>query len=130
MSTLPQKCSLDKTAPVAVIPVFTFVWLTIERPSRMFPPNPAPHQVRVITLNDDEALIVYAKPIVNDLRTNMVRAWKPKTEIVFAIKRVGALPFCGKRNRLSLWNLISKGNMRGALIRCSFHWSHRGPLPG
>ena len=30
-------------------------------------------QVRVITLNDDEALINYAKPIVNELRANMVR---------------------------------------------------------
>jgi threonyl-tRNA synthetase len=29
--------------------------------------------VRVITLNDDEALIAYAKPIVAELRANMVR---------------------------------------------------------
>ena len=29
--------------------------------------------MRVITLNDDEALINYAKPIVNELRANMVR---------------------------------------------------------
>ncbi len=29
--------------------------------------------MRVITLNDDEALIDYAKPIVNELRANMVR---------------------------------------------------------
>jgi threonyl-tRNA synthetase len=29
--------------------------------------------VRVSTLNDDEALINYAKPIVNELRANMVR---------------------------------------------------------
>src|ERR1044071_878313 len=33
----------------------------------------APDQVRVITLNDDEALINYAKPIVAELRANMVR---------------------------------------------------------
>ena len=30
-------------------------------------------QVRVITLNDDEALINYAQPIVAELRANMVR---------------------------------------------------------
>ena len=30
--------------------------------------------MRVITLNDDEALIAYAKPIVAELRANMVRA--------------------------------------------------------
>ena len=29
--------------------------------------------MRVITLNDDEALFNYAKPIVNELRANMVR---------------------------------------------------------
>ena len=29
--------------------------------------------MRVITLNDDEALINYAKPIVNELRANRVR---------------------------------------------------------
>ena len=33
----------------------------------------APDQVRVITLNDDEALINYAQPIVAELRANMVR---------------------------------------------------------
>ncbi len=32
-----------------------------------------PDQVRVITLNDDEALINYAKPIVAELRANRVR---------------------------------------------------------
>jgi hypothetical protein len=38
-----------------------------------FPLWLAPDQVRVITLNDDEALIAYAKPIVAELRANMVR---------------------------------------------------------
>lgn len=33
----------------------------------------APDQVRVITLNDGEALINHAQPIVNELRANMVR---------------------------------------------------------
>jgi threonyl-tRNA synthetase len=38
-----------------------------------FPLWLAPDQVRVITLNDDEALIACAKPIVSELRTNRVR---------------------------------------------------------
>ena len=29
--------------------------------------------MRVITLNDDEVLIAYTRPIVNELRANMVR---------------------------------------------------------
>jgi threonyl-tRNA synthetase len=32
-----------------------------------------PDQVRVIALNDDEALIAYAQTIVTELRANMVR---------------------------------------------------------
>ncbi|NOS72862.1 MAG: hypothetical protein HOP33_23415 [Verrucomicrobia bacterium] len=38
-----------------------------------FPLWLAPDQVRVITLNDDEALIAYAKPIVSELRANRAR---------------------------------------------------------
>jgi len=45
----------------------------IEHYAGNFPLWLAPDQVRVITLNDDEALINYAKPIVNHLRANMVR---------------------------------------------------------
>ncbi len=45
----------------------------IEHYAGNFPLWLAPDQVRVITLNDDEALINYAKPIVAELRANMVR---------------------------------------------------------
>jgi threonyl-tRNA synthetase len=38
-----------------------------------FPLWLAPDQVRVLTLNDDAALVDYAKPIVNELRANFVR---------------------------------------------------------
>ena len=38
-----------------------------------FPLWLAPDQVRVLTLNDDEALINYAQPIVAELRAKMVR---------------------------------------------------------
>ncbi len=42
-----------------------------------FPLWLAPDQLRVITLNDDEALINYAKPIVAELRANRVRVDAP-----------------------------------------------------
>ena len=45
----------------------------IEHYAGNFPLWLAADQVRVITLNDDEALINYAKPIVAELRANMVR---------------------------------------------------------
>jgi threonyl-tRNA synthetase len=50
-----------------------FIGFLIEHYAGNFPLWLAPDQVRVITLNDDEALINYAKPIVTELRANMVR---------------------------------------------------------
>ena len=50
-----------------------FLGFLIEHYAGNFPLWLAPDQVRVITLNDDEALIAYAQPIVAELRTNMVR---------------------------------------------------------
>jgi threonyl-tRNA synthetase len=51
-----------------------FIGFLIEHYAGNFPLWLAPEQVRVITLNDDAALLDYAKPIVNELRANMVRA--------------------------------------------------------
>ena len=50
-----------------------FIGFLIEHYAGNFPLWLAPEQVRVITLNDDAALLDYAKPIVNELRANMVR---------------------------------------------------------
>ena len=51
-----------------------FIGFLIEHYAGNFPLWLAPDQVRVITLNDDEALINYAKGIVSELRTQGVRA--------------------------------------------------------
>ena len=50
-----------------------FIGFLIEHYAGNFPLWLAPDQVRVITLNDDAVLIDYARPIVNELRANMVR---------------------------------------------------------
>lgn len=50
-----------------------FIGFLIEHYAGNFPLWLAPDQVRVITLNDDAALIDYAQPIVNELRANMMR---------------------------------------------------------
>jgi threonyl-tRNA synthetase len=50
-----------------------FIGFLIEHYAGNFPLWLAPDQVRVLTLNDDEALINYAQPIVAELRANMVR---------------------------------------------------------
>jgi len=51
-----------------------FIGFLIEHYAGNFPLWLAPEQVRVITLNDDPALIAYAEPIVKELRKQMVRA--------------------------------------------------------
>jgi threonyl-tRNA synthetase len=51
-----------------------FIGFLIEHYAGNFPLWLAPEQVRVITLNDDPALIDYANPILSKLRAGMVRA--------------------------------------------------------
>ncbi len=51
-----------------------FIGFLIEHYAGNFPLWLAPEQVRVITLNDDPALIEYAEPIVRELRSHMIRA--------------------------------------------------------
>ena len=50
-----------------------FIGFLIEHYAGNFPLWLAPEQVRVITLSDEAALQDYARPIVNELRANMVR---------------------------------------------------------
>jgi threonyl-tRNA synthetase len=51
-----------------------FIGFLIEHYAGNFPLWLAPEQVRVITLNDDPALLDYAAPILSKLRAGMVRA--------------------------------------------------------
>jgi threonyl-tRNA synthetase len=51
-----------------------FIGFLIEHYAGNFPLWLAPEQVRVLTIGEDEALVNYAKAIVQELRANMVRA--------------------------------------------------------
>jgi threonyl-tRNA synthetase len=51
-----------------------FIGFLIEHYAGNFPLWLAPEQVRVLTVGEDESLVKYAKTIVQELRTNMVRA--------------------------------------------------------
>ena len=51
-----------------------FIAFLIEHYAGNFPLWLAPEQVRILTLNDDPLLVDYAKPLLNELRANMVRA--------------------------------------------------------
>jgi len=50
-----------------------FIGFLIEHYAGNFPLWLAPEQVRVLTIGEEEPLVNYAKAIVNELRTNMVR---------------------------------------------------------
>jgi threonyl-tRNA synthetase len=51
-----------------------FIGFLIEHYAGNFPLWLAPEQVRVLTISDDEALVKYARAIVTELRSHMVRA--------------------------------------------------------
>jgi threonyl-tRNA synthetase len=51
-----------------------FIGFLIEHYGGNFPLWLAPDQVRVLTIGDDEKLIAYAKPIVDELRAHQIRA--------------------------------------------------------
>jgi threonyl-tRNA synthetase len=51
-----------------------FIGFLIEHYAGNFPLWLAPEQVRILTISDDEALVRYAKAIVTELRSHMVRA--------------------------------------------------------
>src|SRR5690348_7930837 len=51
-----------------------FIGFLIEHYAGNFPLWLAPEQVRVLTISDDEGLVKYAKAIVTELRSHMVRA--------------------------------------------------------
>jgi threonyl-tRNA synthetase len=57
----------------ALFSIVNCMWTHLWHDAGNFPLWLAPDPVRVITLNDDEALINYAQPIVAELRANMVR---------------------------------------------------------
>jgi threonyl-tRNA synthetase len=76
--TYRDKDNTDKT-PLCIhrAPLGTherFIGFLIEHYAGNFPLWLAPEQIRVLTIGDDAKLVDYAKAIVNELRTNMVRA--------------------------------------------------------
>src|SRR5690348_18003329 len=79
----------------------------IEHYAGNFPLWLAPDQVRVITLNDDEALINYAKPIVNELRANIDRK---STRLNSSHPSISYAVFCLKKKNKKKTTTITKQN--------------------
>jgi threonyl-tRNA synthetase len=76
--------------------------------------------VRVITLNDDAALIDYAKPIVNELRANMVRA-----EGDFSATPIKAKIADAETTRVHTMLVIGARDMEAGAVSVRLH--HGGP---
>ena len=85
-----------------------------------FPLWLAPDQVRVITLNDDEALINYAKPIVAELRANMVRVDSDFSSTPFKAKISNA-----EQLRVHTMLVIGGRDMESGAVSVRLH--HGGP---
>ena len=80
----------------------------------------APDQVRVITLSDEQALIEYAKPIVNELRANMVRVDADFSATPFKAKISNA-----EQLRVHTMLVIGGRDMESGAVSVRLH--HGGP---
>ncbi len=97
-----------------------FIGFLIEHYAGNFPLWLAPDQVRVITLNDDEALIAYAKGIVNELRANMVRVESDFSATPFKAKIADA-----EKTRVHTMLVIGGRDMEAGVVSVRLH--HGGP---
>jgi threonyl-tRNA synthetase len=97
-----------------------FIGFLIEHYAGNFPLWLAPDQVRVITLNDDPALIDYAPPIVNELRANMVRVDADFSATPFKPKISNAVQL-----RVHTMLVIGGRDMEAGAVRVGLH--HGGP---
>ena len=97
-----------------------FIGFLIEHYAGNFPLWLAPDQVRVITLNDDEALIAYAKPIVTELRANMVRVEADYSSTPFKAKIANA-----EQMRVHTMLVIGGRDLEAGPVTVRLH--HGGP---
>ena len=97
-----------------------FIGFLIEHYAGNFPLWLAPDQVRVITLNDDQALIDYAQPIVNELRANMVRVDADFSATPFKAKIANA-----EQLRVHTMLVIGGRDMEAGAVSVRLH--HGGP---
>ncbi len=97
-----------------------FIGFLIEHYAGNFPLWLAPDQVRLITLNDDAALIDYAQPIVNELRANMVRVDSDFSATPFKAKISNA-----EQLRVHTMLVIGGRDMESGAVSVRLH--HGGP---
>ena len=97
-----------------------FIGFLIEHYAGNFPLWLAPDQVRVITLNDDAALIEYAKTIVTELRANMVRVESDFSPTPFKAKIADA-----EQTRVHTMLIVGGRDLESGMVSVRLH--HGGP---
>jgi len=97
-----------------------FIGFLIEHYAGNFPLWLAPDQVRVITLNDDAALIEYGQGILNELRANMVRVESDFSATPFKAKIADA-----EKTRVHTMLVIGGRDMEAGAVSVRLH--HGGP---
>ena len=93
-----------------------FIGFLIEHYAGNFPLWLAPEQVRVITLNDDPALIDYGNPILLKLRAGMVRA-----EADFGSEPVKAKIAAAEKARVHTMLVIGHRDVEGGQVSVRLH---------
>ena len=93
-----------------------FIGFLIENFAGNFPLWLPPDQVRVITLNDDAALIEYAKTIVTELRANMVRVESDFSSTPFKAKIADA-----EKTRVHTMLVIGGRDMEAGQVSVRLH---------
>jgi threonyl-tRNA synthetase len=97
-----------------------FIGFLIEHYAGNFPLWLAPDQVRVLTLNDDAALIEYAKPLIAELRSQMVRVDADFSATPFKAKIADA-----EKSRVHTMLVIGARDMEAGAVSVRLH--HGGP---
>jgi threonyl-tRNA synthetase len=93
-----------------------FIGFLIEHYAGNFPLWLAPEQVRVMTIGEDDALVAYAKQIVNELRANFVR-----TETDFTSNKINGKIQEAEKAKVHTMLVIGGRDMEGGNVSVRLH---------
>jgi threonyl-tRNA synthetase len=102
-----------------------FIGFLIEHYAGNFPLWLAPDQVRILTIGDDEKLVSYAKPILEELRANQVRA-----DADFGTDKINGKVLRAEEARVHTMLVIGPRDMEAGNVSIRLHGKgHQGAKP-
>jgi threonyl-tRNA synthetase len=93
-----------------------FIGFLIEHYAGNFPLWLAPDQVRILTIGDDEKLVAYAKPILDELRANQVRA-----DADFGTDKINGKVLRAEESRVHTMLVIGPRDMESGQVSVRVH---------